>query len=77
MRLSKIQDYMKSKHISYTYSETNDCGSIDFIHRGLSYHIWEYPAPERGVQSNVRCCGRSEDFDGSYEDSIVNILKTW
>lgn len=77
MRLEKIQDHMKKNNMPYTYSESNDCGSIDFHHRGLSYHIWEYPAPERGVESNVRCCGRSEDFDDNYEEAILEIMKTW
>ncbi len=77
MRLAKIQDYMTKNNMPYTYFENNDCGSIDFCHRGLSYHIWEYPAPERGAESNVRCCGRSEDFDDDYEDAILEILKTW
>lgn len=75
MRLTKIQDYMTSRHMAFQYSETNDCGSIDFIHRGLSYHIWEYPAPERGVESNVRVCGRSIDYDGpNYEEDIIQEL---
>ena len=42
MRLTKIQEYMKSHNMPYDYAEENDCGSINFIHRGLSYHIWEY-----------------------------------
>ncbi len=68
---------MRNKNMPFTYSEENGCGSIDFYHRGLSYHIWEYPAPERGADSNVRTCGRSEDFEGNYEDDILSILKTW
>ena len=74
MRLSRIQEYMTALNMPYTYVEDNDCGSIDFVHRGLTYHIWEYPAPERGAESNVRVCGRSEDFDGDYEGDIITIL---
>ena len=74
MRLAKIQEYMKRNHMEYQYTEENDCGSIDFLHRGLTYHIWEYPAPERGAESNVRVCGRSEDYDGDYEEQIIEIL---
>ena len=77
MRLAKIQDYMTRAGMPYSYTEENDCGSIDFHHRGLVYHIWEYPEPERGAESNVRVCGRSEDFDGDYEAAIIDILKTW
>lgn len=78
MRLLKIQDYLTQKKISFQYWEENDCGSIAFIHRGLSYHIWEYPEPERGAESNVRTAGKAEDFEGEhYEDAILDILKTW
>lgn len=74
MRLKSIQQYMQNKHMDYHYTEENDCGSIDFVHRGLSYHIWEFPAPDRGAESNVRLCGRSEDFEGDYEQQIIEIL---
>lgn len=77
MRLENIRTFLQHRGISYTYTETDDCGSIDFIHRGLSYYIWEYPAPERGAQSNVRTAGRGEDFEGDYEEKILTILKTW
>lgn len=77
MRLEKIQKHLKNAGVPFRYSQDEDCGSIDFIHRGLSYYIWEYPAPERGAQSNVRTAGRGEDFEGDYEEAILNILKTW
>ena len=77
MRFVQIQNHLKTRNIPFQYYEENDCGSITFIHRGLSYHIWEYPAPERGAQSNVRSAGRSEDFDGDYEEQILSILQTW
>ena len=78
MRFAKIQSHLNYQNISFQYVEEDDCGSITFIHRGLSYHIWEYPAPERGAQSNVRSAGRSEDFDGEdYEEQILGILQTW
>ena len=62
MRLKKIQAHFEAIRQPYQYWEEDDCGSITFLHRGLSYHIWEYPAPERGADSNVRSAGRSEDF---------------
>ncbi len=68
---------MKQKNMPYQYFEEEDCGSINFVHRGLSYHIWEFADPERGAESNVRSCGRSEDFEGDYEQAILDILKTW
>lgn len=77
MRLEKIQRFMKEKDMPFDYVEENDCGSITFVHRGLSYHIWEFPEPERGAESNVRSCGRTEDYEGDYEDKILAIMKTW
>ena len=77
MRLLKIREFLTGRNMPFTYTQEDDCGSIDFIHRGLSYHIWEYPAPERGAQSNVRSAGRSEDFDGDYEEQILDILRSW
>ena len=77
MRLNKIQDFMNRANMPFQYSEEDDCGSINFIHRGLSYHIWEYPAPERGAESNIRTAGRGEDFEGDYEEALLDILKTW
>ena len=77
MRLEKSQEHLRSQGMPYTYTETDDCGSIDFIHRGLSYHIWEYPAPERGAESNIRTAGRGEDFEDDYEQKILEILQTW
>ena len=77
MRLEKIQAHLRKQAMPFTYTEEDDCGSIDFIHRGLSYHIWEYPAPERGAESNIRTAGRGEDFEGDYEQQILEILQTW
>ena len=77
MRLESIQCQLKNMGIQFRYLEENDCGSIDFIHRGLSYYIWEFPAPERGAESNIRTAGRGEDFEDNYEDAIVSILRTW
>ena len=42
MRLEKIQAYLKEKQWNYEYTEEDGLGSIDFEHRGLSYHIWEF-----------------------------------
>ena len=77
MRLEKIQEHLKSRSMPYQYWEEDDCGSINFLHRGLSYHIWEFPAPERGADSNVRTAGRSEEFNENYEEEILKILRTW
>ena len=77
MRLESIQEHLKNKGVAYRYFEEDGCGTIEFIHRGLAYHIWEYPAPERGADSNVRSAGRSEDFGENYEEDILAILKSW
>ena len=77
MRLSKIQEYMTQKGMKYSYREEDDCGTIEFDHRGLHYHIWEYPAPERGAESNVLSAGRSVEYEGDYEEAILEILKSW
>ena len=78
MRFVQIQNHLKTRSIPFQYYEEDDCGSITFVHRGLSYHIWEYPEPERGAQSNVRTAGKSEDFDGEdYEEQILRILRSW
>ena len=76
MRLTKIQAYMKERGMKYEYFEENGCGSIEFIHRGLAYHIWEYP-DEEGADSNVRTVGRMDSYAGDYEQQILDILKTW
>ncbi len=77
MRLQKIQSFLKQWGIPFTYQEEHACGAIDFLHRGLAYHIWEYPAPEQGAEANVRTAGRMEDFEGDYEFQILQIMNSW
>ena len=77
MRLERIQGYLREKNMPFEYFEENDCGSINFVHRGLSYHIWEFAEPDRGAESNVLSCGRIVDYEGDYEQKILDILKTW
>lgn len=77
MRLSRIQVYMTQRGMKFSYREEDDCGTIEFDHRGLHYHIWEYPAPERGAESNVLSAGRSVEYEGDYEEAILQILKSW
>ena len=45
MRLKKVQKALETKNINYEYTEENGCGSIDFMFRGLRFHIWEYDEP--------------------------------
>ena len=77
MRLTKIRDYLNQKGIPHKYFEEDGCGSIDFIHSGLSYHIWEFPEAEQGAESNVRTAGRMEIYGENYEEEILSLLKTW
>lgn len=77
MRLAKVRAQLDRLGITYQYSEDDDCGSIDFEHKGLRYNVWEYPAPERGAESNVRSTGHQEDFGENYEDEIADILRSW
>ena len=76
MRLARIQEYLKAKGVSYQYYEEDGCGTIEFLHRGLSYHIWEYPDDE-GADSNVRSAGRMESYTGDYEGQILAVLTSW
>ena len=76
MRLESIQEHLKNKGVAYRYFEEDGCGTIEFIHRGLAYHIWEYPDGE-GADSNVLSAGRMESYTGDNEAKILEILKTW
>ena len=60
MRLEKVQEALKTKKIHYEYTEENGCGSIDFMFRGLRFHIWEYEDRVWGAETNVFEAGRSE-----------------
>lgn len=58
--------------------EQVELGNIDFDHRGLSYHIWEFEDNGvYGAETNLRTSGRSEDLTGDYEKEMIQIMKTW
>ena len=59
MRLEKLQAYLQDKGQEYQYTEEDGCGSIDWEHRGLMYHAWEFP--ESCAESNVRIAGKMEE----------------
>ena len=42
MRLQKVQEALNTKKIPFEYTEEDGCGSIDFMFRGLKFHVWEY-----------------------------------
>lgn len=78
MRLLKIQEALKTKNILFTYTEEDGCGSLDFQFRGLRYHVWEFLDDGLwGVETNVKCAGRSEDLLGDYESEIAGLILTW
>lgn len=77
MRLERLQNFFREKGLPYQYAEEDGLGSIDFVHRGISYHIWEFKEAEYGAESNVRNGGWSEDFFGDYEETLIGIIKDW
>ena len=77
MRLLRVQEALKQKRITYTYSEEDGCGSLDFLFRGLGFHVWEYHDGVWGVETNVFNVGRSQDLEGDYETEIVQEILSW
>ena len=79
MRLEKIQNLLREKRISFDYAEEDGCGSIDFEHRGLSYHIWEYAdgGEPCGVETNLANVGRTEELEGDYEQKLAEMLQSF
>ena len=65
MRLQKVQDALNKKNIKFEYTEEDGCGSLDFMFRGLKFHVWEYEA------------GRSQDIEGDYEAEISAEILSW
>ena len=41
MRLQKVQEALNTKKIPFEYTEEDGCGSIDFMFRGLKFHVWQ------------------------------------
>ena len=70
MRLEKVQDALRAKNIKYEYTEEDGCGSLDFMFRGLKFHVWEY-------HDGVYEAGRSQDVEGSYEAEISAEILSW
>lgn len=77
MRLKRVQKALKDKNIKYQYTEENGCGSIDFMFRGLRFHVWEYEDRVWGAETNVFEAGRSQDIEGDYEDRIAWEIESW
>lgn len=77
MRLVKVQDALKRKNINYKYTEEDGCGSLDFLFRGLSFHVWEYYDEGWGAETNIYNVGRSQDLEGDYEAAIAEEILSW
>ncbi len=78
-RLPKIRKFMDEKGWKYQYREEDGVGVIEFLYRDRSYHIWEYQDDDGsfGAESNVRTCGRMEDYTGDYEQKILDVILAW
>ncbi|MDO4622954.1 MAG: kinase [Eubacteriales bacterium] len=77
MRLEKIQKSLTEKEYNYTYTEQDGVGSIDFIDRGLTYHIWEFCEDDGtcGAETNLMHFGHMEEVTGDYEARILADLE--
>lgn len=76
-RLKKVRQALEENGFSYHYSIEDGCGSIDFEHRGLTYHIWEFADGDKpcGVETNLFHAGKSQDIEGNYEDILAEEIK--
>lgn len=77
MRLEFVQNALKEKKIEYEYTEEDGVGSLDFLFRGLKFHVWEYEDRGWGAETNVFSAGRSEDLEGDYEEKIAAEIRSW
>ena len=77
MRLEKVQEALNKKNIKFEYTEEDGCGSLDFMFRGLKFHVWEYEDNGWGAETNIYAAGRSEDIDGDYEEKISAEILSW
>ena len=75
MHMPEIQSVLNEKNISFSYVEEDNCGSIDFEHRGLRYHIWEFADDVEpvGVETNLRYAGRLRyDSRRTFKERILS-----
>ena len=78
MHLTKTKAALEEKDIHYTSRMEDDCESIEFLFRGIPYHIWEFHDGDVwGVEANVHNTGRSEDVTGDYDSILAAEIATW
>lgn len=78
LRLEKVRKALEQKRISFEYFEEDGCGSIDFIFRGLKFHVWEFQ--ENGIfgaETNIFNVGKAKDIEGDYEKVIADEIFSW
>lgn len=76
MRLQIVQDALKKKNIKYEYTEIDGCGSLDFLFRGLKFHVWEYEDRVWG-QRQIFMKQDAVDIEGNYEEVIAREILSW
>ena len=77
MRLQKVRSALDQKKIAYTYTEEDGAGSLDFLFRGLSFHVWEYCDEVWGAETNIFNAGKSQDLEDDYEEIIAKEILSW
>ncbi len=79
MKTEAIREELEKRKIKGSFVEEDGLVSIDFIWRGLSYHIWEYEEDDgsRGCETNVFTTGKTVDLTGDYEETILQELRRW
>ncbi len=77
MRLKTVRAALEQKKITYDYTEEDGCGSLDFLFRGLKFHVWEFREDIWGAETNIFHAGRSQDIEGDYEAIIAKEILSW
>ena len=62
MHMTQIQSVLNEKKITFSYTEEDNCGSIDDVE----------PV---GVETNLRYAGRDEEIEGDYDRILAEHLK--
>lgn len=76
-RLERVLSLIEKRGWTFRRCMEDDCESIDFEYRGVSYHIWEFHDEEWGVETNVRHGGGMEEITGDYETKLLEIMEDW
>ncbi len=80
MSLLRVQQLLDEKQIAFEQTQEDGLTSLDFLYRGLSYHIWEFPDEDGepcGVETNLFHAGRNEDLEGDYEEILLQGLRDY